>query len=741
MYVVIVGMEPVEEPRAEKRPFRLVTHGDVRIDDYYYLREREDAAVQDYIQQEMKYCSTMMKDTESLQAELYDELLARVQETDRSYPYLIRSTNSAETEQQENYFYYHRTEQGKKYKIHCRKRLTTVTDEWSEEEAAKVEEEVILDENEYAERLELNFLSVGDMEVSPNQRYLAYSVDTEGGERFELRVKDLSTGQDVDEPIHDVYYSVQWSNDSNYLFYVTVDDAMRPFKVWRHRIGTSVADDVLIYHEEDDAFFVSVTKTSSEKYLLIYSNSQITSEAHFSDAFDPEDPFTVVQPRIHKMEYSVEEHDGEFWIVTNHEAKNFRVMKTKVDNPSMDYWEEVIPHNPAVKVNSLAIFKNFAVVKERENGLNQLRIIDLTNSNHPSHLVDVPEPVYHIYTSDNYVYDTDKLRFTYTSLSTPKSVFMYDMNDRSRILLKQEPVRGGYDKQQYETKRIFVKSSSKLQNGGEGEEVLVPMSLVYRKDIFNQHREANLPQPTLLYGYGSYGISIDTVFDSKKLSLLDRGFIYAIAHIRGGGEMGRHWYESGKLLEKKNTFYDFINCAQYLIDNNYTASNKLAIEGRSAGGLLMGAVTNMATPLFRAVIAGVPFSVDVLTTMLDETIPLTVIEYEEWGNPNHKEYYDYMKTYSPIDNLEAKEYPNMLITTGLSDPRVQYWEPLKWAAKLRDVRKQNGNLLLLQINKGTGHMGEADRYKYLKEVAFNYAFILKSVKPALLHSSKERTKE
>ncbi|KAL6043468.1 Oligopeptidase B [Balamuthia mandrillaris] len=375
------GMEPVEEPRAEKRPFRLVTHGDVRIDDYYYLREREDAAVQDYIQQEMKYCSTMMKDTESLQAELYDELLARVQETDRSYPYLIRSTNSAETEQQENYFYYHRTEQGKKYKIHCRKRLTTVTDEWSEEEAAKVEEEVILDENEYAERLELNFLSVGDMEVSPNQRYLAYSVDTEGGERFELRVKDLSTGQDVDEPIHDVYYSVQWSNDSNYLFYVTVDDAMRPFKVWRHRIGTSVADDVLIYHEEDDAFFVSVTKTSSEKYLLIYSNSQITSEAHFSDAFDPEDPFTVVQPRIHKMEYSVEEHDGEFWIVTNHEAKNFRVMKTKVDNPSMDYWEEVIPHNPAVKVNSLAIFKNFAVVKERENGLNQLRIIDLTNSN------------------------------------------------------------------------------------------------------------------------------------------------------------------------------------------------------------------------------------------------------------------------------------------------------------------------------------------------------------------------
>jgi len=486
---------------------------------------------------------------------------------------------------------------------------------------------------------------------------------------------------------------VQWANDNRTLYYNVLNEARRPFKLYKHTLGSKQDNDELVHFEEDDSYYLYATKTRSRKYLLLRLESNTTTETWYLDADNPNGNFRLMHPRQHKMEYYVEHHSNRFYIMTNDNAQNFKLMQTSVDKPAKKNWREIL-------------FKDHLVVYERENGLKQMRITDLRTEK--VHYIEFPEPVYTYWPGGNPDFNTATLRFTYTSLVTPRSVFDYDMNTRDRELKKQYEVLGGYQPDEYQSERIFATASDGTR---------VPMSLVYKKGLKRDGRN-----PCYLYGYGSYGASMDPGFDSKRLSLLDRGFVFAIAHVRGGGEMGRPWYEDGKLLNKMNTFTDFISCAEYLITEKYTSTDKLAIAGGSAGGLLMGAVVNMRPDLFEAVVAKVPF-VDVINTMLDETIPLTVIEYEEWGNPNEKEYYDYMMRYSPYDNVDAKDYPNMLITAGLNDPRVQYWEPAKWTAKLRAM-KTDDNLLLLKTNMGAGHSGKSGRYDYLKEVAFEYAFVL-----------------
>jgi oligopeptidase B len=501
------------------------------------------------------------------------------------------------------------------------------------------------------------------------------------------------------------YYSVEWANDNKTVFYNILDEAKRPYKLYRHTLGTNPADDVLVYHEADESFFLSIGKTKSKAYLILNLGSHTTDEAHYLEADHPMGDFKVIHPRQHRMEYHVAHHDDRFLIVTNDNAKNFKLMETAVSTPSKENWKEVIPHRDSVKLDYVDAFKDHLVIYERENGLKKIRISNISDSE--EHYVGFPEPVYTFQGAGNPDFNSSQLRFNYTSLITPGSVFDYDMNTRTRELKKQEEVLGGYDPSLYESERIFARAS---------DDTMIPISLVYRKGVL---KDGN--NPLFLYAYGSYGSSTDPSFSSNRLSLLDRGFIFAIAHIRGGQEMGRYWYDTGKLLHKKNTFTDFIACAEHLITQKYTSSDRFVTSGGSAGGLLMGAVVNMRPDLFGVVVAKVPF-VDVINTMLDPTIPLTVIEYEEWGNPNEKEYYDYMKSYSPYDNVEAKNYPNILVTAGLNDPRVQYWEPAKWTAKLRAL-KTDDNVLLLKTNMGTGHGGPSGRYDYLKEIAFEYVLI------------------
>jgi len=498
---------------------------------------------------------------------------------------------------------------------------------------------------------------------------------------------------------------VEWGNDNKTIFYTTLDEAKRPYKLYRHILGTAQEEDEMVYQESDEAFYLSISKTRDKEYLIMTLGSMTTTEVRYLKADLPKDNFQVIHPRQHEMEYYVAHHSDKFYIMTNDEAKNFKLMEVSVTDPSKKNWKEVIPHSDSVKIDGMDVFRNHLVVYEREKGLKKIRITNLMDSQ--VHYVDFPEPVYTYWRSRNPDFNTNMLRFNYTSLVTPRSVFDYNMDTKTRELKKQYEVLGGYDPSLYQSERIFAKAS---------DGTMVPLSLVYRKGMV---KDGN--NPLLLHGYGSYGISQEPTFSSNRLSLLDRGFVYAMAHVRGGGEMGRYWYEDGKLLKKKNTFTDFIACAEHLIAEKYTSSNKLVIYGGSAGGLLMGAVTNMRPDLFKAVIADVPF-VDALNTMLDPSIPLTVIEYEEWGNPNEEEYYDYMKSYSPYDNVEAKDYPNMLITAGLNDPRVQYWEPAKWTAKLRAL-KTDKNILLLKTKMGEGHMGASGRYDYLKDIAFEYAFI------------------
>lgn len=657
-------------------------HGKILIDNYFWLRDRNNPEVIKYLKAENKYTESMMKHTEAFQDTLYKEMLGKIKETDLSVP-----------EKLVDYYYYTRTEQGKQYRIYCRKKGSL-----------EAKEEILLDHNVLAKGYD--YFDIGVFKISPDHKLLAYSIDTSGSERFTLYVKDLQTNSLFKEKISNTGYSAAWANDNKTIFYTILDNAKRPYKIYRHTLGTNTEQDEFVYYEKDDAFWLNISRTKSDKYLIIDLASHTTSEVRYLSADTPQGQFKLIHPRQHEIEYYVEHHNDRFFIMTNDNAKNFKLIQTPVNDPSKENWKEIIPHRDSVKIDGIDIFDNFLVVYEMEKGLKKIQVRNFTSGE--TYYVDFAEPVYTFWLGKNRDFNSHLLRFTYNSFITPRSVFDYDMDNRTQELKKQYEVLGGYNPSLYQSKRIFATA----QDGAT-----IPISLVYKKGIKKDGKS-----PLYLMGYGSYGTCMETYFSSNRLSLLDRGFIYAIAHIRGGGEMGRYWYEQGKLLNKKNTFTDFIACAEYLINEKYTSNDKLVITGGSAGGLLIGAVTNMRPDLFKIVVADVPF-VDLINTMLDPTLPLTVLEYEEWGNPNEKVYYDYMESYSPYDNVAAKEYPSILITAGLNDSRVQYWEATKWTAKLRALKTDN-NLLLLKINMGSGHLGASGRYDFLKDIAFEFAFIL-----------------
>lgn len=654
------------------------------VDNYAWLRDdtRSDPEVLGYLKAENEYTARILQHTEQLQKDLYDEMLGRIKETDLSVPV-----------KHGDFYYYDRTEEGKQYKIYCRKQGSLEADE-----------EILLDVNKLAEGY--SFMRLGTYLVSPDHRLLAYSTDTAGSERYVLRVKNLKTGELFPDMISNISGSVEWAADNKTILYTVPDDAWRPFKLYRHELGQPTSDDQLIYHEPDDGFWMDIAKSKDEKFLLMELGSETSSEVWYLDSGDPTGVFKVISLRAPKLEYSVWHHDNRFFIVTNHEAKNFRLVTAPEKEPSRDNWTDLIPHNPAVKLDYVSMFTDFMAISEREGGFKQLRVLDFKTGQ--THRLQFDEAIYRCGIGDNPDFNSATLRYSYQSMITPSSVFDYDMSTREQELMKQKEVLGGYDPSQYTSERIYA-------TAGDGTKI--PVSMVYRKGM-----KTDGSHPLYLNGYGSYGHSMDPYFSSNRVSLLDRGFIFAVAHIRGGGEMGRAWYDDGKLMNKKNTFTDFIAVGNHLVAEKYTGHDKLVISGGSAGGLLIGAVLNMAPTLCRVAVADVPF-VDVINTMLDASIPLTVIEYEEWGNPNEEAAFKYMLSYSPYDNVAAQDYPNMLITGGLNDTRVQYFEPTKWVAKLRATKTDN-NRLLLKINMGAGHGGASGRYDYLKEIALEFAFIL-----------------
>lgn len=676
-----VSTPPIVTPMHHK----LTIHGHTRIDPYYWLREKNNPEVIRYLESENAYTDAMSKHTAELQQQLYDEMLRRIQETDQSVP-LRRGEFS----------YYTRTEAGKQYPIYCRQPSTV--------EGFDAPEAILLDLNSLAE--ERAYLGLGMYEVSPDHTLLAYSLDTDGSEDYTIFVKDLITGEHLPDQISNTTYSLEWANDNQTLFYTTQDTTKRPHKLHRHVLATDVSQDVELYHEVDEQFRVNLYTTKDRAYIILYVCSIETTEVSVLPADTALGAFRLIHPRQAGMQYHVEHRNGTFYILTNDAAKNFKLMTAPVTRPTKEAWQEYVAHREAVKIDGFDVFADQLVLYERENGLRTLRVRHFESGD--EHEVYFPEPVYTFSQASNPEFQTHILRFTYTSLTTPDSVFDYDMRTQTRELKKQKPVLGGFTSDDYLSERVFATA----QDGAQ-----IPISLVYKKGLSRDGTN-----PCVMYGYGSYGSNMDPWFASNRLSLLERGFVYAIAHVRGGEEMGRYWYDQGKLLNKTNTFTDFISCGETLIARKYTSHDKLAIMGGSAGGLLIGAVLNMAPSLAKVAVAQVPF-VDVVTTMLDESIPLTVGEYEEWGNPKVKQFYDYMLSYSPYDNVEAKEYPHLLVTAGLNDPRVQYWEPAKWTAKLRTT-KTDTNRLLLKTNMSAGHGGASGRYDLLKEIAFDYAFIL-----------------
>lgn len=660
-------------------------HGNVLTDNYFWLRRRENPEVIGYLQAENAYTDTMMAGTRDLQERLYQEILARIKQTDLSVPV-----------KRGPYFYYTRTVEGQQYPIYARKRGSLESPE-----------EIYLDQNVLAQGK--SYLTLGVTTVSPDHRFLAFTVDTTGSEHFTLMVKDLGTGEVLPDRIPDVHFSVTWAADNKTLFYTKTDSAHRADRVLRHIVGTPTASDSVIFHEPNVLFNVGVYRTKDDEYVMLSAESFTSSEYWYVPARTPRVPFKVIERRRPDIEYSPIHHKGQFYITTNDGATNFKVVVAPASNPSAANWRDYIAHSDTVLIDGIDAFSNHLVLYERSSGLRKIRIRDLRTSAY--HYISFPEPVYTYSPSANPEFDTNVLRFTYQSLITPSTVYDYGMDTRGLELKKRTEVLGGYDPSQYGTERTWARAP-------DGK--MVPVSLVYRKPFVRDGT-----RPMLLYSYGSYGSSTEPTFSSNNLSLVDRGVVYALAHIRGGQEMGRAWYDEGKMLNKKNTFTDFIAAAEHLVRERYTSSDRLAIRGGSAGGLLMGAVVNMRPDLFRVVVADVPF-VDVINTMLDASIPLTAQEWEQWGNPAVREHYEYMRTYSPYDNVERKAYPMMLVTTGLNDPRVAFWEPAKWVAKLRAM-KTDQSLLLLKTNMGAGHGGASGRYDALREVAFRYAFILKGL--------------
>ncbi len=673
-------------PEVAKKTYKFNVH-DLEIqDDYFWLRERDNEEVLDYLKSENNYTKLKLESTETLQKELYEEMVSRIKETDISVPV-----------KKGDYFYYSRTEKGKQYAIYARKHFSTEADE-----------EILIDSNQLAEGEA--YFDLGVFEISPNHNYLAYSVDLKGDEEYTLYIKDLEKGCLLADQIKNTATCCEWANDNKTFFYSTLDESKRPYKLFKHVLGEPVESDKELFEEKDERFFLSLDKSKDGAFLLLGLDSKITSEAWFLDADNPTADFSLIQKREEKHEYSVEHHKGEFYVLSNDQAQNFKLMKTLVVTPEKENWSEVIAHKEGVQLEDIDVFEDVLVVFKREGGLDHIEL-RYWNS---EEVFEIPfeEPVYALRQGNNPEFKAPMLRFSYTSLTTPNTVIEFNFKNKTKTVRKQQDVLGGYDPQDYQSERIYATASDGTK---------VPISLVYKKSL--KKEEGN---PFYLYGYGSYGINIDATFSSNRLSLLNRGFVFGIAHIRGGSDLGRDWYENGKFLTKKNTFTDFIACSEHVIQEGYTSSNQLYVAGGSAGGLLMGACVNERPDLFQGVIMHVPF-VDVINTMLDESLPLTVTEYDEWGNPNEKQYFDYIYSYSPYDQIKQQDYPSMFVTGGLNDPRVQYWEPTKWVAKLREF-KTDQNDLLLKIDMGSGHGGASGRYEYLKEIAMEYAFILNNLK-------------
>jgi oligopeptidase B len=678
-------MNEIQPPIAKVKDTILEMHGDKRVDPYYWLNNRENPEVIAYLEQENSYYQQMTAHTKELQQTLFEEMKSRIKEDDSSVPYFYNG-----------YYYQTKYEKGQEYPIYIRRKGTLTANE-----------EILFNCNEMAKGKA--YFQLGTMSVSPDNKLAAFATDVVSRRLYTIQIKNLETGEILADKIENANPNLVWAEDSKTIFYTTKNSkTLRSEKVYKHTIGQEANSDEMVFFEKDETFDVFVSKTKSKKYVLIGSNSTMTTEYQFLDANQPNGKFQVFQSRIRGLEYDIDHFDGNFYILTNHQkATNFKVMKTPENKTGVANWTNVIDHREDVLVEGIEIFKDYLVVEERSEGLNKIRIKKWDGTS-DSYLPFESE-TYTASLGTNPDFNATSLRYSYQSLATPPSVMEYHMQTKEKKVLKEVEVLGGkFNKENYEEKRLWATATDGTK---------VPISIVYKKGI-----KLNGKNPLLQYAYGSYGYSMDARFDSDRLSLLDRGFVYAIAHIRGGEEMGRQWYEDGKLLKKKNTFTDFIDCSKFLIAQKYTSPEHLYAMGGSAGGLLMGAVINMNPELYHGVIAAVPF-VDVVTTMLDDSIPLTTSEYDEWGNPNDKVYYDYMKSYSPYDNIQAKTYPNLLVTTGLHDSQVQYWEPAKWVAKLRTV-KENKNLIFLDTNMDAGHGGASGRFESLKETAKEYAFLL-----------------
>ena len=674
----------IQPPTAPQRPKELTTNGDVRVDPWFWLRDIDDPAVTEYLKAENAYTAAVMRPTDELRNDLYEEMRGRIKEDDSTVP-----------EKEGDYYYYVRFAEGAQYPIHCRKHLTL-----------DAPEEIILDVNELAEGRD--YLQVGVLKNSPDHQWLAYSLDTDGSEKFVIHFKNLATGEHLPETISNSYYSLEWANDSRTVFYDVLDENQRPVKILQHRLGQDPATDKPAYREMDERFFVDLGKSLSGRFIYVVVSGNNMSEWRFLDASRPDGQLTLIEPRRPDFEYDVVDHGDTFFVRHNGDgAKDFKVAETPVSTPGKANWQDFIAHEPGRPILRVLSFRDYLAITFRRNGVPQLQVMALPGKE--VHTVPFDEEDYSLRVKRGREWATTVLRFTYASLTTPATVYDYDMQTRARELKKRTEVLGGFESEHYRTRRLWATAS---------DGAAIPISVLYRKDT-----PLDGSAPLYLYGYGSYGVVRESDFASNRLSLVDRGFVFASAHVRGGMELGWDWYEQGKLLHKKNTFTDFIACAEHLAQAGYVSPERLVAVGGSAGGMLMGAVANMRPDLFQAIVAHVPF-VDVLNTALDDTLPLTTMEYNEWGNPYSGEYYRYIKSYSPYDNVTAQDYPHMLVTAGLSDPRVTYWEPAKWTARLRDL-KTDDNLLLLKTHMESGHVGASGRFERLKEAALEYAFILK----------------
>ncbi len=678
-------LKKIKPPVAKIVPMVLEKFGKLRTDNYFWLKDRENPEVIDYLKKENSYYKKMTAHTKGFQKELFAEMKSRIKEDDESVPYLYNG-----------YFYITRFETGKNYPIYSRKKGSL-----------SAKEEIVFDCNKLARGKA--YFQLGGLSISPDNKLAIFSVDNVGRRIYDIQIKNLETGKILSDKIEKVSGNAVWANDNKTLFYSSQDEVtLRSDKIFKHKLGTNQADDVLVYFEKDETFNVEVAKSKSRKYLAIESGSTLTTEYRILEADNPDGKFRIFQKRVRGLEYSINHYDDSFYIMTNADnATNFKLMKTLETATSKENWKEVVPHREDVLLEDIEIFKEFLVVEERSNGLNKIRIMPWSGEG--EYYLPFESETYTAYTSTNVDFNTDILRYSYQSMTTPSSVIDFNMKTKTKEIKKEHQVLGGkFDKNNYTEERIWATAKDGTK---------VPISMVYRKGLKKDGKN-----PLLLYAYGSYGHSMDVTFSSTRLSLLDRGFVFAIAHIRGGEDLGRQWYEDGKLLKKKNTFTDFICCSEFVIEQKYTSPEHLYAEGGSAGGLLMGAIVNLAPELYNGIIAQVPF-VDVITTMLDDTIPLTTGEYDEWGNPNVKKYYNYMASYSPYDNVKKQKYPNMYVSTGLHDSQVQYWEPAKWVAKLRNM-KDDSSVLYLDTNMEAGHGGASGRFEAIKELAKEFCFLL-----------------